>query len=58
MEQKHREELSWIQGAIIGITAGLGEADKEKKDLLRSVARAIESMLHVEEEEDDEAQSD
>ena len=58
MTPTNREELSWIQGVIIGITASMGEDDKARRDVLRSVARVIESMLHDEEEEDNETQSD
>lgn len=58
MELKNREELSWIQGVIIGIAASMGEDDKARRDALRSVARVIESMLHDDEEEDHETQSD
>ena len=58
MVKTNREELSWIQGVIIGIAASMGEDDKAKRDVLRSVARVIESMLHDDEEEDHETQSD
>ena len=58
MKTKHREELSWIQGVIVGITASMGEDDGARRDVLRSVARVIESMLHDDEEEDHETQSD
>lgn len=57
MKQTNREELSWIQGVIIGITASMGEADKARRDALRSVARVIESMLHDAEEEDHETEN-
>ena len=58
MTPKNREELSWIQGVIIGIAASMGEDDKARRDALRSVARVLESMLHDDEEEDNETQSD
>ena len=58
MTPKNREELSWIQGVILGIAASMGEDDKARRDVLRSVARVIESMLHDDEEEDHETQSD
>ena len=58
MAPKGREELSWIQGVIVGITASMGEDDRARREVLRSVARVIESMLHDDEEEDHETQSD
>ena len=57
MKQTNREELSWIQGVIIGITASMGEDDMARREVLRSVARVIESMLHDAEEEDHETES-
>lgn len=58
MESKNREELSWVQGVIMGIMASMDEDDKARRDALRSVARVLESMLHDDEEEDNETQSD
>jgi hypothetical protein len=58
MTPTNREELSWIQGVIIGIAASMGEDDMARRDVLRSVARVIESMLHDDEEEDHETQTD
>lgn len=52
-----REKLNWIRGVIIGITTSMGEDDKERKEVLRSVGRAIDSMLLDDEEKDHETQS-
>ena len=57
MTPPNRETLNWIQGAILGIAASMGEDDKAIRDALRSVGRVIESMLH-DEEEDYETQGD
>lgn len=57
MTTTNREELSWIQGVLIGLAASMGEDDKARRDVLRSVGRVIESMLHDDEEEDHETES-
>ena len=58
MELKNREKLSWVRGMIMGIATSMGEGDEERKEALRSVARVIGSVLHDDEEEDHETQSD